>query len=151
MTDSTASPFSLRDLCSGLYDVLDRADMYQDRDSLVECALREGLALTLVEMALELRLNPRTRGSFAELKQDWPSCGSKQWVLRFVPGAFKLFRCRLVLAKPMKGAETVPNRGVMTTLTKEQWLELREVGLYSIRNCHWPTRLPLHKSGPAKK
>ena len=39
MTDSGTSPFSLRDLCSGLYDVLDRADMYQDGDSLVECAL----------------------------------------------------------------------------------------------------------------
>ena len=38
MTDSGAPPFSLRDLCSGLYDVLDRADMYQDGDSLVECA-----------------------------------------------------------------------------------------------------------------
>ena len=61
MTDSSASPFSLRDSCLGLYDVLDRADMYQDEDSLVECALGGGPALTLVEMALDLRLNPRTR------------------------------------------------------------------------------------------
>ena len=61
MTDSSASPFSLRDFCSGLYDVLDRADMYQDGDSLVECAMGGGPALTLVEMALELRMNPRTR------------------------------------------------------------------------------------------
>ena len=32
MTDSSASPFSLPDLCSALYDVVDRADMYQDGD-----------------------------------------------------------------------------------------------------------------------
>ena len=85
MTDSSASPFSLRDLCSGLYDFPDRADMYQDGDSLVECALGGGPALTLVEMALELRLNPRARRSVAELKQDWPTRGSKQWLPRFVP------------------------------------------------------------------
>ena len=42
MTDSNVSPFSLRDFCSGLYDVLDRADMYQDGDSLVECAMGGG-------------------------------------------------------------------------------------------------------------
>ena len=106
MTDNSASPFTLRDLCSGWYE---RADMYQDGDSLVECALEGGPAVTLVEMALELRLNPRTRRSIAELKQVWPSRGSKQWVLRFVPAAFKLFRCMLVLAKPMKVAETLPS------------------------------------------
>ena len=78
MADSSASPFNLRALCSGLYDVLDRADMYQERDSLLECALGGGLALSLVEMALQLRLNPRTRRSIAELKHDWPGCGSKQ-------------------------------------------------------------------------
>ena len=91
MTDSSASPFSLRDFCSGLYDVVDRAGMYQDGYSLVQCAMGRGPALTLVEMALELRVTPRTRRSIAELKQDWPSRGSKQWVLRFVPAAFKLF------------------------------------------------------------
>ena len=46
---------------------------------------------TLVEMALELRLNTRTRLSIVKLKQDWPSCGSKQWLLRLVPAAFNLF------------------------------------------------------------
>ena len=92
MTDNSAPPFSLRDLSSGLYDVLDRVDMYQDGDSLVGCALGGGPPLTLVEMALELRLNPRTRRSIAELNQDWPSRGSKQWLLRFVPDGFKLFR-----------------------------------------------------------
>ena len=69
MTDSSASPFSLRDFCSGLYDVLDRADVYQDGDSLVECAVGGGPALTLVETALELRMNPRTRRGIADLKQ----------------------------------------------------------------------------------
>ena len=88
-----------------------------------------GRALTLVEMALELRMNPRTRRSIADLKHDWPSCGSKQWLLCFMPSAFKLFRCMLVLAKPMKVAETVPSTGVITTLTKEQRLELRGSGL----------------------
>ena len=44
MSDSSASPFSLRDLSSGLYDVVDQADMYQDEDSLVECALGRGPA-----------------------------------------------------------------------------------------------------------
>ena len=142
--DSETISHSLRDLCSWLYDILDRGDMYQDGDSLVECALRGGLALTLVEMALELRLNRRTRQSIAELKQDWPSRGSEQWVLCFVPAAFKLFRCMLVLAKPMKLAAAVPSTGVVTTLTKEE-------RLYSIGNYHWPTGLPLHKSGSAKK
>ena len=42
MTESSASPFSLRDFCLGLYDVLDWADMYQDGDSLVECAMGRG-------------------------------------------------------------------------------------------------------------
>ena len=42
MTYSSASPFSLRDFCSGFYDVLDRADMYQDGDSLVECTMGGG-------------------------------------------------------------------------------------------------------------
>ena len=103
--------------------------MYQDGDSLVECALGRGPALTLVEMALELRVNPRTRRSIAELKQDWPSRGSKQWLLRFVLAAFKLFSCMLVLAKPMTVAQTVPSTGVMIALTKEQRLELRGSGL----------------------
>ena len=143
MPDSSASPFSVRDLCSGLYDVLDRADMYQDGDSLVECALGGGPALTLLEMALELRLNSRIRRSIAELKQDWPSRGSKQWVLRFVPVVFKLFRCMLVLAKPMKVAETVPNTGIMTTLTKEQRLELRGSGLILHREFPLANRVAL--------
>ena len=111
MTDSSAYPFSLRDFCSGLYDVLDRADMYQDGDSLVKCAMGGGPALTLVEMALELPMNPRIRRGIADLKQDWPSRGSKQWLLRFVPAAFKLFRCMLVLAKLMKVAEGTQYRG----------------------------------------
>ena len=112
MTDSSASPLSLRDFCSGLYDVLDRADMYQDGDSLVECAMGGGPALTLVEMALELRMNPRTRRGIADLQQDWPSRGSKQWLLRFVPAAFKVFRCMLVLAKPMKVMKRYPVQGL---------------------------------------
>ena len=143
MTNSTASPFSLRDLCSGLYDFLDRANMYQDGDSLVECALGGGPALTLVEMAPTLRLNPRTRRSIAELKQDWPSCGSKQWLLRFVPAAFKPFRCMLVPAKPMKVAETVPSIGVLTTLTKEQRLEFRKSGHILHRELPLANRVPL--------
>ena len=143
MTDSSASPFSLRDFCSGLYDVLDRADMYQDGGSLVECAMGGGPALTLVEMALELRMNPRTRRGIADLKQDSPSRGSKQWLLRFVPAAFKLFRCMLVLAKPMKVAETVPSTGVMTTLTKEQRLKLRGSGLIMHRELPLANRVAL--------
>ena len=94
MIDNSASPFSLRDFCSELYDVLDRADMHQDGDSLVGCAMGGGPALTLVEMALELRMNPRTRRSIADLKHKWPSRGSKQWLLRFVPAAFKLWQSR---------------------------------------------------------
>ena len=143
MLDSSASPFSLRDFCSGLYDVLDRADMYQDGDSLLECAMGGGPALTLVEMALELRMTPRTRRGIADLKQDWPSRGSKQWLLRFVPAAFKLFRCMLVLAKPSKVAETVPSTGVMTTLTKEQRLELRRSGLILHRELPLANRVAL--------
>ena len=46
-----------------------------------------------------------------------------------MPAAFNLFRCMLVLAKPMKVAETVPSAGVMTASTKEQRLELRGSGL----------------------
>ena len=42
MTDSSGSQFSLRHLCSGPYDVPDRADMYQDGESLVKCALGGG-------------------------------------------------------------------------------------------------------------
>ena len=49
MTDSRASPFSLRDFCSGLYDVLDRSDMYQDGDSVVECAMGGGAEARLAE------------------------------------------------------------------------------------------------------
>ena len=143
MTDNIASPFSLRDFCSGLYDLLDRADMYQDGDSLVECAMGVGPALTLVEMALEFRMNPRTRRGIADLKQDWPSRGSTQWLLRFVPAAFKLFRCMLVLAKPMKVAETVPNTGVVTPLTKEQRLELRGNGLILHRELPLANRVAL--------
>ena len=58
MTDNNASPFNLRDICSGLYDVVDWGEVYQDRDSLMECALGEGPALPFVEVALELCLNP---------------------------------------------------------------------------------------------
>jgi hypothetical protein len=94
-------------------------------------------------MALELRMNPRTRRGIADLKQDWPSRGSKQWLLRFVPAAFKLFRCMLVLAKPMKVAETVPTTGVMTTLTKEQRLELRGSGLILHRELPLANRVAL--------
>ena len=136
MTDSSASPFSLRDFCSGLYDV-------QDGDSLVERAMGGGPALTLVEMALDLRMNPQTRRSIADLKHDWRSRGSKQWLLRFVHAAFKLFRCMLVLAKPMKVAETVPSTGVMTTLTKEQRLELRGSGLILHRELPLANRVAL--------
>ena len=143
MIDSSASPFRLRDSCSGLYYVLDRAGMYQDGDPLVECALGGGPALTLVEMALELRLNTRTRRSIAEPKRDWPSLGSKQWLLRFVHAAFKLFRCMLVLAKPMKVAEAVPSTGVMTTLTKEQRLELRGSALILHRELPLANRVAL--------
>ena len=143
MTDSTASPFRLRDFCSGLYDVLHRADMYQDGDSLVECPMGGGPALTLVEMALELCMNPRTRRSIADLKQDWPSRGSKQWLLRFMLAAFKLFRFMLVLAKPMKVAETVPSTRVMTTLTKGQRLELRGSGLIVHWELPWANRVAL--------
>ena len=82
------------------------------------------------------------------MKQDWPSRGSKQWLLRFVPAAFKPFRCMLVLAKPMKVAEPVLSTGVMTTVTKERRLELQGSGRILH---HWPTGLPLHKSGSAKK
>ena len=96
-----------------------------------------------MEMALELRLNPRTRRSIAELKQDWPSRGSKQWLLRFMPAAFKLFRCMLVLAKPMKVAGTVPSAGVMTTLTKERRLELRGSGLILHRELPLANRVAL--------
>ena len=70
MTDNSASPFSLRDICLGLYDVVDRGELYQDGDPLVECALGGGPALPFVEVALELRLNPRTRRSIADLKQE---------------------------------------------------------------------------------
>ena len=70
MTDNKASPFSLRDICSGLYSVVDRGELYQDGHSLVECALGGGPALLFVEVALELRLNPRTRRSIADLKPD---------------------------------------------------------------------------------
>ena len=121
----------------------DRANMYQDRDSLVECALGGGPALILVEMALELRLNPRTRRSTTDLKHDWPSRGSKQWLMRFVPAAFKLFRCMLVLAKPMKVAETVPSTGVMTALTKEQRLEWWGSGLILHRELPLANRVAL--------
>ena len=70
MIDNIASPFSLRDICSGSYDVADRGELYQDGDSLVECALAGGPALPFVEVALELCLNPRTRRSIADLRQD---------------------------------------------------------------------------------
>ena len=70
MTDNSAPPFSLRDICSGLHDVVDRGELYQAGDSLVECALGGGPALPFVEVALELRLNPRTRRSIADVKQD---------------------------------------------------------------------------------
>ena len=36
MTDNSASPFSLQDICSGLYDVVDPGELYQDGDSMVE-------------------------------------------------------------------------------------------------------------------
>ena len=143
MTDSSASPFNLRDFWLGLYDVEDRVDMYQDGDSLVECVMEGGRALTLVEMALELRMNPRARGSIADLKQDWPSRGSKQWLLHFVPAAFKPFRCMPVLAKPMKVAETSPSTGVMTTLTKEQRVELPGSGLILHRELPLANRVAL--------
>ena len=103
--------------------------MYQDGDSLVECALGGGPALSFVEMALELRRNPQTRRSIAELKQYWSSRGSNQLLLRFVLAAFKLFSCMLVLAKPMTVAQTVPRTGVLTAVTKEKRLELRKSGL----------------------
>ena len=70
MIDNSASPFSLRDICSGLYDIVDRGELYQDGDSFVECALGGGLALPFVEVALESRLNHGTRRSIADLKQD---------------------------------------------------------------------------------
>ena len=70
MTDNSASPFSLPDICSGWYDVVDRGELYQDGDSFVECALGGGPALPFVEVPLELLLNPRTRRSIADLKQD---------------------------------------------------------------------------------
>ena len=117
--------------------------MCQDGDSLVECGLGGGPALTLGQMAVVLRLNPPIRRSIAELKQDWPSCGSKQWLLRFVRAAFKLFRCMLVPAKPMKVAEMVPSREFMTTLTKEQRLELRGSGLILHRESPLANRVAL--------
>ena len=86
-------------------------------------------SLTIVEMALDLHVLPRTIRSIAELKQYWPSRGSKQWLLRFLPAAFELFCCMLVLAKPMAGAQMVPSTGVLTAMTKEQRLELRRSGL----------------------
>ena len=64
VTNSRVSPFSLRVFCLGLYDVLDRAGMYQDGDSLVECGLEGGPALTFVNIALELRPNPRRRRKY---------------------------------------------------------------------------------------
>ena len=143
MTDISASPFSLRDLCSGLHDVLHRADMYEDGDSLVECTLGGGPALTLVEISLKLRLNPGTRQSIVELKEHWPSRGSEQRLLRFVLHAFKLFLCMLVLAKLLKVAETVPSTGVMTTMTKEQLLELRGSGLILHRELPLANRVAL--------
>ena len=143
LMDNSASPFSLQGLCSGLYGVLERAGMYQDGDSVVECALGGGSALTLVEMALELRLNPRPIRSIAELKQDWSSRRSKQWLLRFVPAAFKFLRFMLVLAKPTTVAQTVPSIGVMAALTKEQRLELRRNGLVPHRESPLANRVVL--------
>ena len=76
MTGNSASPFRLREIWSGLYDVVDRGELYQDGDSLVECALGGVVAFPFLEVAPELRLNPRTRRSIADLKQGWPSRGS---------------------------------------------------------------------------
>ena len=129
MTDIGASPLSLRHLSSGLYDILVRAHMYQDGGLTGGLRSRGEPALTLVEMALELRLNRPKRRSIAELKQDWQSRGSKRWLLRFVRAAFKVFRCMLVLAKAMTVGQTVPSRGVLTALTKEQRLEVWGSGL----------------------
>ena len=70
MTDNSASPFTLRHICSGLYDVVDLGQLYQDGDSWVECALGGGPGLPFVVVAVELRLNTRTRRSIADLKQD---------------------------------------------------------------------------------
>ena len=46
---------------------------------------------------------------------------------------FKFFRHMLVLAKPMIVAKMVPNARAMTTLTKEQRLELRGSGFVLLR------------------
>ena len=59
MIDNSASPFSLRDICSRLYDVVDRGKLYQDGDSLAECVVGGGPALPFVEVTLDLRLNPQ--------------------------------------------------------------------------------------------
>ena len=69
MADNSASPFILRDICSGLYDVVDRGELYQDGEAVVECALGGVLGLPFTEIALELRLNPRASRSIADLKQ----------------------------------------------------------------------------------
>ena len=76
---------------------------------------------------------------------------SKQWLLCSVLAMFKLFRCILVLAKPMIVAKTVPNARAMTTLTKEQRLELRESGSVLLRKGPLANRVAFAKRGSAKK
>ena len=72
--------------------LLNMENPYQSAEDLCGDVVDSGPAEFLVDLCLQLRINPKTRrqNSLNNFKEDWEDRGRKQWLRRLIPTIFML-------------------------------------------------------------
>ena len=124
----TAQVVHLRDLQPAFDQV------YPGGDSLFEDAFNGGPALPLVQFALNLRRNDKTRQHLAYFKTHWDTRQQKSSIKERVLATYHMYRSMLVLARPgaaNKMKQT--SQGDVSALTKAQRQALQGSGMVLMR------------------